>query len=280
MIIKYSIHRYIFLLAIVSTLCFVEISSAIAKPTTAETKDTFIQQSIILNLSPWKVGIATVANHIDINIQFSEAPNPIPKKGDFKIGGKTLEQRYAGKLRRQGITIGTIGNDPKHYKIRIGGKTGEVISALPLHTNLIYRDRYQVTLVKGGTKSFIDLIKKYMNSVRTSFQSVWEKGDVVINWTTEAELNNAGFNILRSETPKGPFEPINAKLIPSAGSADTQHTYKWIDTTAKRGTDYYYQIEDLSFSGKRNQLATIKLEALISPKNKLTTQWGAVKRRY
>ncbi len=166
---RYLAHRCIFLLAIVSTLCFVEMPT-LAKPTTAETKASFVQQSVF-SWRTWSVVKSTIVNHIDINIQFSEAPNPIPKKEDFKIGDKTLAQRYAGKLGSQGIVIGTIGADPKHYKIRINGKTGGAISALPLHTNLIYRDLYQVTLVKGGTKSFIDLSGKYLGSIGASVQT-------------------------------------------------------------------------------------------------------------
>ena len=45
-----------------------------------------------------------------------------------------------------------------------------------------------------------------------------ETGAVVINWTTESEVDNAGFNILRSETRTGGFKVINAQLIPGAGT--------------------------------------------------------------
>ncbi len=38
-------------------------------------------------------------------------------------------------------------------------------------------------------------------------------GQVVIRWTTESELNNAGFNILRSETKTGTFTVVNGKGI-------------------------------------------------------------------
>ncbi len=269
---KVSIQKCFFLSMIV--FIFICSISAAAKPKTAKTASIYVDESIR------GLFYYISANQLSIDITFSEVPDSMPRKKDFFVNGKALEDYYAGKLGTQGILIGTIKSNPLHYRLNIYGKTGpENHPHIELPNPLSYK-HYKATLIRGSTVPFIDLIKKYMSSVRTSFQSVWEKGDVVISWTTEAELNNAGFNILRSETPKGPFEPINAKLIPSAGSADTQHTYKWIDTTAKRGTDYYYQIEDLSFSGKRNQLATIKLEALISPKNKLTTQWGAVKRRY
>ncbi len=111
------------------------------------------------------------------------------------------------------------------------------------------------------------------------FRPIMENGEVLIQWTTEAELDNAGFHILRSETRNGHFKRINTQLIQGAGSTAERQTYEWIDTTAKPGVVYYYQIEDVSFSGERYRLATTKLKGLVSAKNKLTTQWGALKRQ-
>ena len=41
-----------------------------------------------------------------------------------------------------------------------------------------------------------------------------ETGTVVIRWSTQSEIDNAGFNILRSQTRTGEFKVINAQLIP------------------------------------------------------------------
>jgi len=104
-----------------------------------------------------------------------------------------------------------------------------------------------------------------------------ETGAVVINWTTESEVDNAGFNILRSETKTGEFKVINAQLIPGAGTTAERNTYTWRDTTAKPNLVYYYQIEDVSLDGERQTLATVRLRGLVSAKGKLTTQWGQLK---
>ncbi len=104
-----------------------------------------------------------------------------------------------------------------------------------------------------------------------------EAGTVVINWTTESEVDNAGFNILRSQTKTGEFKVINAQLIPGAGTTAERNTYTWTDTTAKPNVVYYYQIEDVSFDGERQTLATVRLRGLISAKGKLATQWGELK---
>ena len=104
-----------------------------------------------------------------------------------------------------------------------------------------------------------------------------ETGTVVIQWTTESEMDNAGFNILRSQTRMGEFKVINAQLIPGAGTTAERNTYTWTDTMAKPNVVYYYQIEDVSFDGERQALATVRLRGLISAKGKLTTQWGELK---
>ena len=105
-----------------------------------------------------------------------------------------------------------------------------------------------------------------------------ETGTVVINWATESEVDNAGFNILRSKTKTGEFKVINAQLIPGAGTTAERNTYTWTDTTAKPNVVYYYQIEDVSLDGERQTLATVRLRGFVSATGKLTTQWGQLKR--
>ena len=109
------------------------------------------------------------------------------------------------------------------------------------------------------------------------FRPTLEDGKVVVRWTTESELDNAGFNILRSDSRHGEFKQVNAQLIQGKGTTAERSTYKWVDTSAKPGAVYYYQIEDVSFAGERSTLTTTKLKGLISAKNKLTTKWGELK---
>ncbi len=109
------------------------------------------------------------------------------------------------------------------------------------------------------------------------FRPTLEDSEVVIRWTTESELDNAGFNIYRSESRDGEFKQVNAELIQGKGTTGERSTYKWVDTSAKPDAVYFYQIEDVSFAGERQTLATTKLKGLISAKGKLTTTWGNIK---
>ncbi|MDD9972693.1 MAG: lamin tail domain-containing protein [Candidatus Poribacteria bacterium] len=105
-----------------------------------------------------------------------------------------------------------------------------------------------------------------------------ESGAIVIQWTTQSEVDNAGFNILRSQTKTGEFKVVNAQLIPGAGTKAESTTYTWTDATAKPNVVYYYQIEDVSFAGEHQTLATVRLKGFVSAKGKLATQWGVLKK--
>ena len=114
----------------------------------------------------------------------------------------------------------------------------------------------------------------------SSFRPVRDKatGEVVIRWVTQSELNNAGFNILRSETKTGEFKVVNVKgIIAGHGTTSEKHTYEWKDTTAKPNVVYYYQIEDVSLDGERTTLRTTHLRGNVNAAGKVTTTWGDLK---
>ena len=105
-----------------------------------------------------------------------------------------------------------------------------------------------------------------------------ETGHVDITWITESELNNAGFNILRSEAKTGEFKVINVKgIIAGHGTTSEKHVYTFTDTTAKPNVVYYYQIEDVSINGQRTTLTTTHLRGHVGAAGKLTTRWGELK---
>ena len=104
-----------------------------------------------------------------------------------------------------------------------------------------------------------------------------ESGEIVVRWVTESELNNAGFNILRSETRNGEFAKINTSLIAGQGTTSERAVYEWKDTSAKPNGVYYYQIQDVSLDGKVQTLRQSRLKGDVSPAGKLTTTWGELK---
>ena len=104
-------------------------------------------------------------------------------------------------------------------------------------------------------------------------------GAVVITWSTQSELNNAGFFIKRRQQRDGEFQIINATMIPGAGTTSEKQFYTYTDTTAQPNVVYYYQIEDVSLDGNHQTLTRgIRLKGHVSVAGKLTTLWGELKR--
>ena len=106
-----------------------------------------------------------------------------------------------------------------------------------------------------------------------------EKGAVVLSWTTESEVDNAGFNLRRSEKRASGFTLINPALIAGAGTTGERQTYTFTDTSAKPGIEYYYQIEEVSFDGKSVPLVTRMLPGPVSALNRALTTFGELKRQ-
>ena len=114
----------------------------------------------------------------------------------------------------------------------------------------------------------------------SSFRAERTDAGVAITWSTESELDNAGFTIRRSKMQNGVFWSIHARLILGAGTTGEKNDYTLMDTTAEPGVIYYYQIEDISFGGVRRTLATTRLRGDFSAKSKFTTTWGSLKGQY
>ena len=104
-----------------------------------------------------------------------------------------------------------------------------------------------------------------------------DNGQIVVRWITESELNNAGFNILRSETRDGEFTKLNTKLIAGQGTISERTVYEYADTSAKPNVVYYYQIQDVSLDGKVQTLRQSRLKGNVTAAGKLTTTWAELK---
>ena len=105
-----------------------------------------------------------------------------------------------------------------------------------------------------------------------------EIGAVVITWSTQSELNNAGFFIKRSQQRDGQFKVINATMIPGAGTTSEKQFYTYTDTIAQPNVVYYYQIKDVSLDGNRQTLTRgIRLKGHVGAAGKATVLWGELK---
>jgi len=110
-----------------------------------------------------------------------------------------------------------------------------------------------------------------------SFDASWQPAGVAVSWVTEAEIDNAYFDLYRAESiktfpkrfkglgknskkyftqswlRKGPYVKVNADPIPAEGIAPFGTSYEYLDTDVKRGKRYWYKLQDVDFYGTATQ---------------------------
>ena len=83
----------------------------------------------------------------------------------------------------------------------------------------------------------------------SSFTASPLSGAVILKWSTASEIDNAGFNIYRSESEVSQYTKINTSLIPAKGSSTQGANYEFIDNDVKNRKTYYYKLEDIDLNG-------------------------------
>jgi len=73
---------------------------------------------------------------------------------------------------------------------------------------------------------------------------------VLLEWATETELDNEGFNLWRSEEKEGEYVQINPYFIPARDDAGFGAEYSFTDYEVTNGVIYYYKLEDIDIYGK------------------------------
>lgn len=88
------------------------------------------------------------------------------------------------------------------------------------------------------------------------FKAGTQEEAIVLDWSTSLEVNNQGFEVLRSTNPLNGFGQIGYR----AGNGTTNKTqvYQYVDTKAKPGQRYYYQLRQIDADGHS------KLSAVVS----------------
>jgi len=104
-------------------------------------------------------------------------------------------------------------------------------------------------------------------------------GEVMLNWTTDSEIENQGFIIDRCLIqPHGPNSELveewyeiasfttNPDLL-GQGSTSTQHDYSYIDRQVIVGETYGYRLSDVDYRGNVTRLAEIIVSVIDTEEN-------------
>lgn len=83
----------------------------------------------------------------------------------------------------------------------------------------------------------------------SSFTATPSDRTVTLSWTTESEIDNAGFNLYRAESENGEYVKTNLSLILAEGSPTQGASYEFLDKDVKNRKTYWYKLEDIDLNG-------------------------------
>lgn len=94
----------------------------------------------------------------------------------------------------------------------------------------------------------------------SSFTAVYNGDNVSLQWITQSETSNAGWNVFRSTTEvQDEALQINPELLPGHGTTTEPQQYTFEDTEVETGTTCYYWLESVDYSGSSESYGPIEL---------------------
>ncbi|MEM7038890.1 MAG: T9SS type A sorting domain-containing protein, partial [Bacteroidota bacterium] len=94
-----------------------------------------------------------------------------------------------------------------------------------------------------------------------------DENDVVLNWSTYAEVNNKGFHVLRGRKDKSAVKADNmtwesVTFIKGRGDDPDGHSYSYTDNVPYDGEAYFYRIQQLDLNGNSDfsDVVEVRLE--------------------
>jgi subtilisin family serine protease len=95
------------------------------------------------------------------------------------------------------------------------------------------------------------------------FEARADGSAVQLEWETASEIDNLGFNLLRSESVDGSRTQLNSNLIPSQAPGSPEGAvYQFVDEPGVAGT-YYYWLEEVDLYGRATQHGPASVETPI-----------------
>ena len=77
----------------------------------------------------------------------------------------------------------------------------------------------------------------------------------LLKWTIAHQDSVHGYQVFRGDSPDGPFEPMDAHMIPTLDNGSGSVAYRWRDTKAVQGHTYWYYIAVIYKTGNRQALS-------------------------
>jgi len=103
----------------------------------------------------------------------------------------------------------------------------------------------------------------------SAFSALHRNVYVQLNWTTESEVNNLGFEIFRSVDSEREFKQISSyqinDVLRGRGSSSIKHYYSFKDSLITAGRSYQYTLSSVDYSGIKSHYDTISVSLISIP---------------
>lgn len=141
------------------------------------------------------------------------------------------------------VTACDIANDGSE------GEVGERSAKVALHFQNTDDDNFLSNKVSSNCQDDLYV-------VLAEFSATGDNDQVLLEWSTHLEVDNAGFYLLRRDMRDmmdGSSIRLNSGLIPAAGDLFDGAYYSYVDDTAVNGVQYEYLLIDVELGGKEGQ---------------------------
>lgn len=192
--------------------------------------------------------------------------NSVPANGNITFNsfitsrpGEILTQSSTGCSYSGGYWSVAVGNFPTAWSV------GDVLRTQVTNTLNGETGSVDVTMTSAGSDAASDLHLDPIVPVElSSFNVHFDLGQVRLEWTTETETNNIGFEIQRQENG-AEFERIG--FVAGAGTTTSHRSYRYVDAKVSGGT-YCYRLKQIDANGsfEFSDIRTVTLAAPVDYK--------------
>jgi len=215
--------------------------------------------SSTLSLNIWQI-LQSSSN--DLYVATTSSPYPFSKSTD---GGLTWATTGSQPAAMRGATLDLIDD------IYIAGNGGVYKStnggAAFINHNFTFTSNKILTFenkimvcASGTTNGGVWIFTDTQIPVElSSFTAIATNGTVKLSWETATELNNSGFEILRSIQNNDEWATIG--FVPGFGTTTKAHTYSFIDSDVQNG-NYSYRLKQIDFDGSYEYSKIVEVEVI------------------
>jgi len=168
-------------------------------------------------------------------------------------------------------TVATTGDNIRDNveQVYIASPAPGTYTVTVSHKGTLYSGSQNVSLIMSGAYFSDSALPVELSSFNVTAGNQMAK----LEWRTGSEIDNVGFNILRSTKKDGPYRQIasyrDTETLKGQGSSSQGHDYVFYDFDLKNGSTYWYKLQDESLNGLRTDHGPLSVTpSASSPLNK------------